>query len=219
MSSSSPHVDERLTDFVLGALAPDGEADVRAHLDRCEDCSRSLRVLRAGSARLVEAGPRATPSAEASGRLLRDIRGADRFSDLIPALAALYDVSHHAARGLVDGLGDTSNWMEGPVPGVLLYPVETGPKFPGAFAGFVRMAPGQSFPAHRHDGEEWNLVLQGGMREVGTDVEVWPGEQLHKTVGSEHAYAAIDGPDCIVASVVLGFIEFLPSDDESGAAN
>ncbi|MGQ0506779.1 MAG: cupin domain-containing protein, partial [Myxococcaceae bacterium] len=151
------------------------------------------------------------PSPEARRRLLRTIRGPARFADLLPAIAQLFDLPLEEVRAMVDGLFDPSRWMEGPAPGISLFPVQTGPRYPEAFAGFVRVLPGRKFPSHRHTGAELNLVLQGGLREVDTGKEVWAGEQLTKDAGSEHAYVALEGSDCIAASVVNGFIELTDS--------
>ena len=44
-------------------------------------------------------------------------------------------------------------------------------------AAFVRLPPGSRFPQHTHHGHEWNLVLEGGLRE-GSGRETWPGEVM-----------------------------------------
>jgi putative transcriptional regulator len=74
-------------------------------------------------------------------------------------------------------------------------------------AAFVRLPPGVRFPKHTHHGHEWNLVLEGGLRE-GTGRETWPGEVLEMHEGSTHDFEALEGPACIAAALIDGVTSF-----------
>ena len=184
-------------------LTPEGAQHVAACL-RCSELVAGLkRVREALSPATVE------PPASLGARLLAHVRGDGRFSDLAPEVSRLFDVDDAEARRLLSLLTDESAWMEGPFPGVRILPVQGGPRVASGLAAFVRLPAGVAYPAHVHHGVEENFVLQGGFREDSGE-ETWAGEWCHKTDGSRHGFVAVDGPDCITASVVSGEVEFLP---------
>ncbi|WP_434385648.1 dimethylsulfonioproprionate lyase family protein [Melittangium boletus] len=201
------HVDDQLPAYLLGTLEREARLTVEHHLARCETCSAALEGLRPATEALAASVTPVTPPAGLGARLFAYIRGEGRFADFVPELARLFDLDEASARALVAQLPQPDAWMEGPAPGVLLLPVAGGPRLEGAMAAFVKLAPGTLFPAHRHSGEEVNYVLQGGFRE-DSGHEVWPGERLDKTAESSHAYVALEGPDCIAASILWGVVEF-----------
>lgn len=200
------HVDDLLPEYLLGTLASEPQREVEQHLSRCELCSRLHARLRRSTEALAAAVPPRPPAASVRERLMAFVRGEGRFADFVPELARLFDVDEATARQLVTRLHEPDAWMEGPVPGVHIQPVEGGPRLEGAFSAFVRLPPGQRFPTHLHGGTEKNFVLQGGFRE-DSGLEIWAGESLEKTLGTTHAYVALEGPDCIAASVVWGEIQ------------
>ena len=200
------HVDDLLPEYLLGTLAQESGREVERHLHQCVACARlHARLGRATEALSAHVTPR-VPALPVQERLMAFIRGEGRFADFIPEVARMFDVDEATARQLVHRLSEPEAWMEGPAPGVSLLPVEGGPRLMGAFSAFVRLQPGKTFPTHTHGGTEKNFVLQGGFRE-DSGLEIWAGESLEKTSGTTHAYVALEGPDCIAASVVWGEIQ------------
>lgn len=183
-------------------LTPEGELHVSTCL-HCRELMSTLTRLRGA----MSTAP-VLPSPALGAKLLERIRGDDRFGDLAPEVAHMFDIPEPDAHVLLRQLGDDAAWVEGPAPGVRIMPIEGGPRIAGAFAGFVRMAPGAAYPAHLHRGTEQNLVLQGGFREDDGE-ETWAGEWCNKTDGSCHGFVAVEGPDCIAAAVILGEVDFL----------
>lgn len=76
----------------------------------------------------------------------------------------------------------------------------------GRAAVMIRMAPGCSYPRHRHSGPEELLVLQGGFRD---DSGCWrAGEFARFEAGSVHRPEALDeGADCIFFAIAHEGIE------------
>ena len=187
---------------VEARLSPEA-AEHAATCLRCAELVTELTRVREA----LSAAP-GEPSPSLGERLLARVRGDDRFADLVPDVARLFDVDEAEARRLVALVRDDSAWMDGPVPGAQMIPIEGGPRIAGALAGFVRLPPGVMYPAHVHRGTEENLVLQGGFREDNGD-ETWAGEWCPKHEGTQHHFVALDGPDCITAAVILGEVDFL----------
>lgn len=72
----------------------------------------------------------------------------------------------------------------------------------------IRMKPGCGYPAHRHNGMEEVLILQGGYRD--RDGEHRAGEYVLNEAGSSHHPLALDGAeDCIMVAFAHGGIELL----------
>ena len=200
------HVDEELPEFLLGTLTGEARDEVVRHLAACDACARLGERLRASTEALAGSVTPVAPPPRSRTRLMSFVRGEGRFADLLPDVARLFDIDLAEAREYVARLQDPSAWMDGPAPGVSLLPLQGGPRLEGAMAAFVRLAPGTTFQMHAHHGEETNYVLQGGFRE-DSGLEVWPGDFLDKASGSVHAYTALEGPDCIAATVLKGVIE------------
>jgi anti-sigma factor ChrR (cupin superfamily) len=72
----------------------------------------------------------------------------------------------------------------------------------------IRMMPGCGYPAHKHNGIEEVLILQGGYRDrMG---EHRAGDYVLNEAGSTHQPVALDGPeDCIMVAFAHEGIKLL----------
>ena len=77
----------------------------------------------------------------------------------------------------------------------------------GHAAVMIKMAPGCSYPRHRHTGPEELLVLQGGYRDEAGEHRA--GEFVRYETGSHHHPVALDGIDCVFFAVAQEGIELL----------
>lgn len=156
--------------------------------------------------------PGPAPAADARARLLAAAARPDRrFAPFIGRLARLIDVAQDRAQELLTSLARADVW-ERFVPAVELVHLQGGPAVAGADVGFVRVAAGCPFPAHRHLGDERVLVLQGGFRDSSGAV-FRAGDSIEQPAGSAHEFVALPGADLIYAVVVFG-VEF-PGQDLS----
>ena len=64
--------------------------------------------------------------------------------------------------------------------GVLVAHVPNGPATEGAIVGFIKLAPGTSFPTHTHLGDETVLVVQGAFRDSEGE-EARAGDTAHRS--------------------------------------
>lgn len=79
--------------------------------------------------------------------------GAGRFEAFAQRFADLVDVGIARAREILGLIERPATW-EHPLPGVHLVHFNGGPACAAADCGFVRLAPGGTFPWHAHRGEK-----------------------------------------------------------------
>jgi putative transcriptional regulator len=207
------HLDDILPELLLGTLDLPTRQAAEQHLARCERCRAEVARLSPGVEGLAALVAPGEPPPEVLAQVVARMEGLGRFARFAENMATLFDLTREKALALLESLSDPEAWLPGPGEGIQLLPVETGPAKMGMLAAVVRLPPGARFPRHTHHGREWNLVLEGGLRE-DTGHETWPGELLEKEEGSTHDFTALEGPACIAAALIDGvtsFDEELPS--------
>jgi anti-sigma factor ChrR (cupin superfamily) len=199
----SSDVQERLPEYVLGTLSP---AEMH-EMDDLVAASPALRrevdvltgVLAEGAAarlRPVE------PSPGLRGRLLAALDSPARFAPFVAELGRLFDLSVQAIRAVLARVDDAASWQLFS-PGITYQHFPPGPRLaavPGAEAGLVKVASGETFFRHRHTGgPEMTFVLQGTMRDG--DRRFGPGSLIRREQGTVHDYRSV-GPDDLVIIVL-----------------
>jgi len=144
------------------------------------------------------------PPASLRMRLESSLDRTHRFDDLEDIVAELADVPVERARTLLLGIDAPSTlWDPGPAPGIDLLSFDGGPRVRDAITGFVRHAPGTSFPEHDHVGDEKVLVLQGAF-EDSDGVVYRSGEVATRGPCSPHSYRAVGPLPLVTMAVVQG---------------
>jgi quercetin dioxygenase-like cupin family protein len=131
-------------------------------------------------------------------------------ADLVPCLAAFLGLEEARAQKLLPILAVAPRppWTPSGLPGLHVYPLTGGSGMGGATGLLVSLAPGHALPLHRHQGEEWTLLLQGWVQE--DDGHCWgPGDRLHRAPGSVHAFSTLAATPCLCAVVNDGGVEFV----------
>lgn len=213
------HVDEFLSEFLLGSLPESERAAVQAHLRDCGRCGEQLASTADVLAEVMLAGPGTdgpgealmpvAPAASVRARLMTRVAQGGRFARFTAEVMRLLDLTAEKAAALLDRLDAPEAWAPLPVPGVTgieLFVPETGPRLRDATVGFLRLKPGARFPTHRHLGYEEVLTLQGGYRDDIDGKEWGPGDLQKMHVDTSHSFVGVEGPDCICLGVVLGRI-------------
>jgi putative transcriptional regulator len=139
------------------------------------------------------------PSPEVEARLLAAV-GGGRFEAFSARLARMYDVTLDRARELLGLLERPASWIPQVVPGISLIDFEGGPAAAAADCGFVRLAPGATFPPHTHIGEEMTTILSGRIRDITNDFVLGPGDDYVRVPGSTHTLVCIGDEPCVYAS-------------------
>lgn len=137
-------------------------------------------------------------------RLESSLGTTHRFDDLEALVADLADLPIDEARALLLRVDAPDVvWDPGPTPAISLLNFDGGPKTRNAVTGFVRHAPGTTFPEHDHVGGERVLVLQGAFED--SDGKVYhSGEVAERGPCSPHSYRAVGPLPLLTMAVVQG---------------
>ncbi|MGZ3429450.1 MAG: cupin domain-containing protein [Polyangia bacterium] len=207
MSAPTGHIDDRIAELLFGDVGDSEREKLEAHLAGCPRCADELVHAADAFAQLALALPAEAPPPALRARILADLEP-PRLAPMLDKLASLFDVTRQKARALIDRLDDPSAWINGPVPNSWVMAFDGGgPKVAGAFCGFVKVGPRVQWPAHRHLGREYMLVLEGGFQQ-DDGFEVHPGDVHVMEEGSSHAFTILDDETCIAAAVVFGGVAF-----------
>ena len=192
-----------LPEYVLGALPEPARREVAAAVAASPALAAEVDRLTEALAALAAAAPAVVPAPAVRARLLETLGGVNRFAPFLPELGRLLDLPLDAVRAVLAGVDDAAAWEAG-LPGTELQHFAAGPRLASADAGFVRLAPGVTFPRHDHLGQEITFVLEGAMREGGR--VYGPGAVLEKRAGDVHDYAATPERPLVVVLFHFGIV-------------
>jgi quercetin dioxygenase-like cupin family protein len=181
---------------VLGALAPEESSAYDGHLRDCGDCRGELEQARAAVAEVdlarasedLEGGRAAAPSPRVRERLLQRLeverapdldRAWRRWSSPEPVGAS----SAEFGPGLYAVAASAGAWEPIGIDGIDVKHLATDParRF---VSMLVRMAPGTSYPRHRHAGDEECFVVSGEVEVGGAKLRA--GDYQKAAAGSVH---------------------------------
>jgi len=175
--------------YALGTLEGTELRDFEAHLaSGCGECKEAVSALASAVVALAEAPRRATVAPEVRDLLL----------DLAQAPSLPLDLAALA-------------W-EDVAPGVRRMVVRHDPDR-GMTGTILWARPGSRYPAHRHQGHESFLVLQGHCRDDAASYRA--GSVARKGPGSAHSVEFLPGEDCIGYVVCYGGLDPVESGPSS----
>lgn len=192
---------ERIALYAVGALEPGEAAGLEAHLEACRACRDELEALRSVVDEIACSVPPLDPPADLKERLLQRLRGAAR-------VQPWRRWSPEPGRPpLVIVRRDEGPWERTAVAGVEVRRLYVDPAA-DRVTMLVRMAPGSSYPAHRHAGVEECYVLEGDL--YADDFEMRAGDYQRLEGGSVHGVQATrDG--CLLFIVSSMRDELIPA--------
>lgn len=195
--------DIQLIEYALGILDSNTAKSTEDELGAAPEAQQALAELEAVLSDLALAESPMPPSGDLRARLLAALEPDTRFEGFIDRLSRLFDLPASHIRELLVSLDklQESTWVESGMEGILFRHLDGGPRVAAADCGFVRVEPGCSYPAHRHLGEEWKLILTGEAQEDSGKIWV-PGDLVYKSAGSTHAFRLI-GDEALIFAVVL----------------
>jgi len=178
---------EEAAAYALGGLAQEEHERFRAHLDEgCPACAIELRAARRTLARmdleLVQGEARREPPAELKQRLLQRIEPVEAAA---PAPRRAWQQWSGDPEDLEIVRGSEAGFEPTDFEGVEVRPLSVD-SARESVTMLVRMAPGASYPEHRHAAREECYVLSGDLQ-VGEksmqagDYQVAPAGSVHET--------------------------------------
>lgn len=194
-------VRELLPLYALGVL----DADEARQVERAvaADPALAAELAAYADAAALIAAP-VPPSPDVKTRLLASV-GGGRLERFGARFAQLFDVTVDKAREML-GLVDRPASWENPVPGIGLVHFSGGPLCATADCGFIRVAPGCTFPWHTHRGEEVSIILAGTLRDNSGRL-LRPGDELVQAEGSQHDVTNVGDDDAIFVARAFNGID------------
>jgi len=190
--------DEALPEFVFDALAPEERRQFAAAVEASPALARDVAAAHEAVAAWAQLRVKAeTPPPALRQRLLDTIGSVDRFRPFFASLGRLFDLTEGAVREVLARVDQSVGWSVFP-GGARYFHFLPGPAMAGLEAGVVRMAPGTTFPRHRHRAGETTIVLDGVMYDRGQ--VHGPGAVIEAEPGSSHDYRAGAGRDLLLVS-------------------
>jgi putative transcriptional regulator len=207
----SEHIDAWIPELVLGTLDPPTRSTVESHLADCARCAAEVVAMGEALSGLAVALPPERPQPAARAELLTalapEAQPPARLASVAERVARFFDLTSERARALLALIDLPAAWTRGPADGVNLIDFEAGARYAGVDAGFVRLAPGATFPHHRHVGGELVLVVEGFfIEDSGTVVRAGEGQDL--AAGTSHSFAAPPEAGCILAVLIWDGLDF-----------
>ena len=194
-------LEELLPLYALGVLAPEEATAVERALAQEPRLVSKLAQYQATAEELFSAELRVAPSLDVKARLMSSI-GAGRFERFAARFAKVFDVTLDGARELLAWIDNPGKWEPmNALSKVIHFPA--GPACAGADTGFVSIAPGGTFPYHRHGGDEVTLVLAGSAVD-STGKVLREGDQIEELPGTHHDLTNTGQEDFLYASRVYG---------------
>ncbi|HWM86600.1 MAG TPA: cupin domain-containing protein [Kofleriaceae bacterium] len=220
------HIDAWISDLVIGTLDGATRAAVEAHLEECDRCAGEVVAATEALTSVAMSLPPERPHPSVFTNVLASIAeqeprpeggtASDRFADLVDRLVELFDLTRERVSTLLELVDEPAAWRRGAADGITLIDFQGGARIAAADAGFVRVAPGVTFPHHRHVGGEVVLVLEGGLvDEDGTVVR--RGEAQEFAAGTSHFFVAL-AEGCVFAAVIWDGLDFAAPSTSSGAS-
>ncbi len=201
--------------YALGCLPNEEVAELEEHLAACPACAAATRELEEAATALAALAPEAEPPAELRARLLERVAApqpsgtSGESAELASPLQVWKKWAESSAGGTVFVPAGTSGWEPIGVPGVLAKGLYVDPAL-DRITLLVRMAPGSSYPPHRHGGPEECYVLEGDVGDGETTLHA--GDYLRKDLGSVHGILSSER-GCVLLIVSSLHDEMLPNPD------
>jgi anti-sigma factor ChrR (cupin superfamily) len=175
--------------YLLGGLDRAERERFEAHVSSCAACRSELEELRPLVPEFALAAPAQEPPRGLFDRILESVRTPSRPAPSGSGPAASTDVPwqrwkpDELGSELVNSFAAQGEWESTPVPGVEARRLLVDGRRERV-SMLVRMAPGSSFPAHVHNGDEECFVIQGDLR-VG-DMTMRAGDYQFAPAGTRH---------------------------------
>ena len=181
-------VREKAALYSLSALPRDEAAAYEAHIANCPACADEVAALRSVLSDISLLAPRATPSSGLRSRVMKRLRehaarGASLDRSRFEEASRPWRTASATAleAGFSYALASEGAWQATGFPGI-----EARQLFVDTASDrvtmLVRMAPGTSYPSHRHTGREECYVIQGDLRAGGLRMNA--GDYKFAEIGS-----------------------------------
>jgi len=203
------HIDDRLTPFVLGMLSEAEVDQIERELADDAELRRQLQAAEELVAYLSNHTQGLQSHRSVRTRLLRSIHESKPLSGFTERLQKLFDFDLEEIESLIAMVSDSihSRWKPTGIPDVQVMHFTGGTAVEAADCGFLRLGSGAIFPEHSHVGDEWALVVQGTIEELGGR-SFTIGDLAFSRAGSSHTLRVTSTQEALLAIVNFDGIRF-----------
>ena len=194
--------DDRLIPFALGLLSDEENGELEQELEQSAVLRRQLDQAIDLLYDMTEFEQPMRPSPTVREQILESVSAGAISTRMVERLSHFFDLGRERIGELLASARDplAAPWESIPVPGVRLLHFDGGPAVADADCGLIFIAAGATFPKHPHKGDEWSLVLQGSIEEIGgRRYEV--GDVGFAPAGSSHALRVVGDSDVLLAVI------------------
>ncbi len=193
----------KLTEYLLGILDDPEHEQIERELASSPEHRQMLVQVEKLLGKVAQSIEPVAPSDQLRERLLTSLETPVPFEGFIDRLKTLFDLSYDKILKQLKAVSAFPQlpWEPSGLPGVHFLHFAGGPRAATADCGLVYVEAKQTYPKHKHHGEDWELILQGCIRE--NDGKVYsPGDLIYKAAGSSHSFQVV-GDEALVFAVVL----------------
>lgn len=194
--------DESVVPYVLGLLDEEHARNLEQTMSEDESLQRRVTAVEQRLDQLANDEDAMVAIQSVRTRLLDSVAKDVPMTAMLPRLQQLFDIASEQAQALLAAARDPSSkrWQSAGVAGAQLLHLQGGPTLAQADCGLVRLEPGAVFPLHEHLGDEWALVLDGCIGEVGGR-SFNAGDVAFSAAGSRHALETLGNQSVVLATV------------------
>ncbi len=203
----------KLIEYLLGHARAEDDAELSRLLTQ-PDADEKLSALSDTLAQLASDAPACQPSSALKARILSGISGAseNRYQGHLQRLMRFFDLPAKPAQSLLNSVGrlQQAEWARTFVPGAWFQDLIGGAACADMHCGLIHLEPGTQVPAHRHRGNEWMYVIQGGVKTSDGEY-LTVGDVLLSRPDTDHSLSADADIGCDFAVKVIDGVDWLQS--------
>ena len=193
--SNDSELEDCVAEYALGLLESAEASAFGAAVAEDRALALALQSFERASTELAVLADDATSPAPAlstmSARLMADATSEKRFTPFLDEMMRLTEMSSAHAMRMLAKIDQNDDWDPPSIPCADIMHLDTeSPRADGAEVGFVRLAPGATFPHHSHDGDEDYLVLQGACKDSNGTIYA-AGDRVLNRQGSAHSFTTV----------------------------
>lgn len=192
-----------LLPYSLDQLNERDKKKIEAQCKKDPESNESLREINNILETIALSEKPIAPSMDLKQTLMASLNAKTPLQGFVDRFMKRFDLQRSDVEGLFNKLVNSPETLfeSSPLPKTTLFYFDGGPKVAHATCGLVKIKAGSVFPAHRHLGKEWMLILQGtAINNEG--IQHLPGDTIFSDKGSRHALRIGKQEDFIFAVVL-----------------
>jgi len=194
---------EKVLSYSLDQLDEKEKAEFEKDLNSNTELDKELQEMQSILETLALAEEPVKPSENLKRSLIASLDVNTPFHGFVDRFMKLFDLDRDNVEALFSKVVNTPDdfFKSCAIPKTSLSYFDGGPKVSHAECGIIKIEAGSIFPAHKHQGKEWVLVLQGEAVDQSGQA-YFPGDIIYSDEKVSHALRVNKASDLIFAVVL-----------------